>query len=480
VTAVEQVIARLEGQDLHPKGGKDASDHLAAGLRVEDFAEGTEGQASVASSTNAATIPARRIRWAWRGRLPLGYLALWSGESSLGKTLMACWMISAITRGRLEGHLQGIPSKVLIIANEDARDDMWVPRLMVSEADLHYVEFQDQPMDWSVRDGTALTRDAIERTDAKLVFVDSVLEVMPEPKGGESLSSPMFVRRSLRPLAELLRERQVAGLVSTHPPKAKGSTFADMVISSAAFVHVTRVGMLFAWHPADLELPDQERRRVLMRPPGGSNIGRDPGTYEFTVRAKELLIEGETEEIPYIDDLQPSDVTYRDLTRTQKEEGAPGTTKLAEARSLIEQRLADGQWHPSMIDELIEQGFTKSTAYRAAEPTAKLQSAANGWYWAKAGTPKSTFVEVDGKAGTALGARTYTPGHGNRPPNPPTNRSTETSSQPPADFDETTPSHQRGGSSHFPTPTRAHASNGHIDLDHAEQLMTDYAEEATG
>src|SRR5207302_5822007 len=118
----------------------------------------------------------------------------------------------------------------------------------------------------------------------------------------------------------LCKAREVAGLISTHPPKAKGSTFADMVIASAAFVHLTRVGVLFAWHPDDLALPDQERRRVLMRPPGGSNIGRDPGAFEFRVLARELEIEGEMEEVPYTTPLEPSDVTFRDLTRTPRED----------------------------------------------------------------------------------------------------------------------------------------------------------------
>ena len=185
-------------------------------------------------------------------------------------------------------------------------------------------------------------------------------------------------------------------------------------MASAAFVHVTRVGLLFARHRDDLDLPDQERRRVLMRPAGGSNLGRDPGVFEFRVRAKEMFIEGETEEVPCIADLAPSVVTFRDLTRPPRN-AEPEPTKEGEARAIVDDRLADGKWHPSMIGELVELGFTKSTAYRAAEHCVKRQSSKQEWWWAAPGTPKSTFVENDENTGTAPSRARRTYRHGNSP-----------------------------------------------------------------
>jgi hypothetical protein len=389
------------------------------------------------STTNASTIKARRIRWAWRGRLALGYVSLWSGESSLGKSTCACSVIAEMTHGRLDGHLHGKPSKALIVASEDAREDVWIPRLTVAGADLDLVEFYDQGDEWNLRDGMADVGGDLDKTGARFVFIDSVLEHLPEPKGGESANSAPFIRRALRPFGDVCKARGVAGLVSTHPPKSRGATFADYVMASAAFVHVARVGLLFAWHPDDLELPDQERRRVLLRPPGGSNIGRDPGAFEFSLATKNMQIEGEDEEVPYTTALEPSDVTFRDLTRTPKPD-APPRPKIADARALIAERLADGEWHPSMIDELIEQGFAKSTAYRAAEGVVKVKGRAEdaAWWWAAAGTPESSFVEVEAESGNfAARARSNSQG-GNNPPKPPPNGSVERSSHIPVDLDE--------------------------------------------
>ena len=124
---------------------------------------------SAGTYTGADTIRARRIRWAWKGRLALGYVSLWSGESSLGKSTFACWLIAQLTHARLEGHLSGAPVNVLIIASEDARADVWIPRLEAAGANLAFVKFQNQDREWNLRDGIGLIAENIDRLDAKLV-----------------------------------------------------------------------------------------------------------------------------------------------------------------------------------------------------------------------------------------------------------------------------------------------------------------------
>jgi hypothetical protein len=138
-------------------------------------------------TTTAADVKPRRVRWLWKGRLPFGYLSLWSGASGLGKSTFFCWLVAQITHGKLEGQIG--PVDVLIIASEDAREDVWVPRLMAAKADLFRVHFFDQPDDWNIRDGIGPIEQAFtehERylgvTGIGLVFVDSVFEETPEAK----------------------------------------------------------------------------------------------------------------------------------------------------------------------------------------------------------------------------------------------------------------------------------------------------------
>src|ERR1035441_5924558 len=104
----------------------------------------------------AADVPLERLRWAWDNWMPVGYLALVTGVSSLGKSIFACWLISELTRGHLDGEFRGKPTKVLLVANEDGLGDMWGPRLTAAGADLQYVEYLRYPDDWAIRDGMAL------------------------------------------------------------------------------------------------------------------------------------------------------------------------------------------------------------------------------------------------------------------------------------------------------------------------------------
>ena len=73
----------------------------------------------------------------------------------------------------------------------------------------------------------------------------------------------------------------MAGVISTHPPKARGGSWENAFSGSAAFTQVSRSCLMFGWHPEDLELREDTRRRVMLRAAG--NVGRDPGALAFRV-----------------------------------------------------------------------------------------------------------------------------------------------------------------------------------------------------
>ncbi len=75
--------------------------------------------------------------------------------------------------------------------------------------------------------------------------------------------------------------------------------------------------MVFGAHPDDEALPFENRRRVLLRARG--NIGRDPGALSFAITAKWMrLDDGDTDEVPYVCDVENCDVTIRDLLRADR------------------------------------------------------------------------------------------------------------------------------------------------------------------
>jgi hypothetical protein len=395
--AVEARISIVEAVE-----GKDASDHLAAGHSVNAFnpvversepsepkVTSVESKAVRGSLTiSAAAVQSHVIEWLWLGRLAFGYITVTTGFEKVGKSVFWVWAIAQLTNGKLTD--DGEPIDVLIVAREDGIEDMWKPRLALAGADMkrcYFLRFEELGADWNLRDGNALTRVAIKETNARLVLIDAVLEHMPEPRGGESVNSPVFVRRVLTPLRELLREMKLACVISLHPSKGANPAgeFRDMVQTSQAWMAVSRLGLLVTWHPADMELEQESRRRVVLR--GPSNIGRDPGALEFSITGRmHTHDDGKTQERELADDVKPSAITYRDLATIT----APSDddSKVARAMAIMRVLLSDGEWHPSKdvyaVLNAAELGgrSTVSAAKRAAGIETRKVGFKDGiWQW---------------------------------------------------------------------------------------------------
>ena len=365
---------------------------------LADYEEGRNGasadQAEPAPRSvvrRMSQVSSRTIRWAWKGRLALGYLTVETGEEGLGKSAFNAWLTARITRGELDGAAwSGTPVDVLIIAAEDGLEDTWKPRLTLAGADPERVSFLSLDQlgpHWNIRDGIDALRQAIEETGAKLVVFDSLLDNMPDGGGAENINSPTFVRAALAPLNRLVRDLGLVGLISLHPPKSRGVAFRDMVQASQAFSAIPRLGLLFAWHPDDAE-DDLRRRRVLIR--GKGNIGRNPGALEFRILGRQLLHDdGLIDEREVVDEVQPSDITIHRLVQARAGRDETGASKTDQAAEIIRTQLADGRWHPGapIRDELYSRGLNSSSVVDAAKQLAGVHSrkaggdAHGGWEW---------------------------------------------------------------------------------------------------
>jgi AAA domain len=288
-------------------------------------------------------VKSRPIRWAWTGRLAIGYLTLQTGIEALGKSAFAAWKIARLTHGDLPGEWRGEPVDVLIVASEDGIADTWKPRLVVGGADTDRVAFLKFPPGWDLRDGTPDIARAVHETSARFVYIDAALDHMPAPRGSESVNSPTFVRSALAPFKRMVRDLDLVGEFSMHPPKAYSADFRGCVQASQAFVAVARVGLLFAYHPDDRELPEEERRRVLIR--GMGNIGRNPGALEFRVAGREHKHDnGQSSEVAVVEGVEPSSITMADLA-PDRMIGAHKPTKGEQAAEVLREALCDGGWH---------------------------------------------------------------------------------------------------------------------------------------
>lgn len=337
----------------------------------------------------ASSVRSTSIRWAWTGRLAVGYLIVQTGIEGLGKSVFAAWLLARLTRGQLDGEWEGTPTNVLVVSGEDGISDTWRPRLELAGADLDRTAFLNLDAlgaGWDLRDGISHLTTAVDQAHARVVFIDAALDHMPVPKAGESINNPAFVRQAIAPLRTLTREREIVTVFSMHPPKARSTEFRDLVQASQAFTAIPRIGLLFAYHPDDgPDTPD--RRRVLLR--GKGNLGRDPGAIEFKVTGRPFTHDDRrTTDRELVTDVQPSGVTLADLA-PGRIIGAREPSKIDRAQALIAEMLADGGWHlvDAIRDRLHAEGVNHNAVVDEAKrrlgvKTRKQPGVMNGgWEW---------------------------------------------------------------------------------------------------
>lgn len=291
----QQIAASLAGKTLsttlaEPAYGKDVTDHLAHGLDLANLAPfggspSPNGQRPAATPsrtlrlTPASAIAPRRVRWLWHGRLALGTLGLLAGREGLGKSTVAAWLISRITRGMLPGELDDDPRTVIIAATEDSWEFTIVPRLIAAGADLDLVYRCDvQTSDDSLssislpadnRDLERLVRDA----GAALIVLDPL---MSRIDAHLDTHRDAEVRQALEPVLSIAERTEAVLLGLIHLNKGMHGDPLTAVMGSRAFTAVARSVLMVA------KSPDEDGTVLLGQPK--NNLGRaDNPTLKYRV-----------------------------------------------------------------------------------------------------------------------------------------------------------------------------------------------------
>jgi hypothetical protein len=306
------------------------ADRIAADIFAADAVEDDHGLRIRTPDLSRATPP----RFAWHGRIVLGYLNLLLGAEGVGKGCLASWIIARLTLGELPGDLHGEPVTVAIVADEDSADDVWTPRLHAAGADLQRIRHIDRADGWSVD----LTEDrdrlkvAADLEGVRVLYLDALLDNLGA--GVDDWRSKQ-VRRALQPIRALAAELDIAALGSLHPNK-RGDSFRALMSGAVAFNAVSRSGLLLAEHP------DDESRRVLVR--GKGNLSTSPPAIEFDIEGARFEHHGHTFNVPRAVNFAESLLDVDDLISAPAQPPPAGEARTA-AREIIADALADGEWH---------------------------------------------------------------------------------------------------------------------------------------
>ena len=297
---------RLEGiaasvEVLLPAVGKDVSDHLHNGRRLDELEPYDAVVAEQAQARSPGRVPepepeAERgfprpvlrsdadvayepVGWLWDGWVPLGNLTLFAGPGGVGKTHFALGMAARLSRGDMPGDFAGSPRKTIYLSTEDDFARVLKPRFLAAGgAEGHLLSLA---IDWGDYETSPVfpenlpeLRRAIRETGAALVALD------PAPSHfavRDSYNNQQMRHHVLGPLATLLMQERVAALALTHLTKiVPGKTFLDHILGSVAERNQARSVIGMGTHP------DGSGRSVVAWAKG--NYAADQGSFVVELR----------------------------------------------------------------------------------------------------------------------------------------------------------------------------------------------------
>ncbi len=203
------------------------------------------------------------IKWAWQDRIALGKITGLAGRPKIGKGLLYSRIIADLTRGNLDGDLDG-PRDAILLTTEDDPGDTLTPRLMAANADMNRVHLfhmgtREEPVPFRIPQDADELRRRITEVQAAMIIVDPLVEFVD---GKFDAHKSQQVRQALASLNAIARQIGCAIFVVIHLNKGSSTDPLLRHEGSAAFTQIIRGAMLLGHDPND---PDGEAgsRRVL-------------------------------------------------------------------------------------------------------------------------------------------------------------------------------------------------------------------------
>ena len=360
-----------EGRDLADQITAEGPDRFAGHI-ADLFAdqEATAAYTPPAAPTRGRTIAAVRFadirterpRWLWQGLIPLGAPTLLVGREKLGKSTLTVELAAGVTKGTLEGDLEGNPSSALLLSYEDNQATTVKPRLLAAGADPDRVFTASASLDGapdlvSLPGDVARIAAIVREHECRLIVVDPFSASL-----GADIDShrDQDMRRAIASLAQLSEAEGVALLLVAHFSKETKGDALTRVLGSRALTAASRSVLVFGKAP---DAGDDSPDRVLAH--RACNIAATAPSLACrivprfiqdddgeTVPTSQLLILGET------------DTTAEALLASRSESEH---SERDAAADWLEDELADGEWHEAqeLIKRADEAGHSRATLYRA-------------------------------------------------------------------------------------------------------------------
>lgn len=333
------------------------------------------------SLRRADGITKKRLQWLWPSRVPLGKITTFAGLPGEAKSLVTIDMAAVITSGRKtfgdeSPNTLGVPADVLFIASEDDVEDTLVPRLEAAGADLSRVQFVivkslERATLLALDEDMAAVRKAMRTLpNVRLIVIDPITNHLGKVK----MVDEQAVRDAL---AANLQIENVAVILVAHLNKKEGLKALQRVSGAGAFIGVARASWMFTSDPQD---PAGIREMLPLK----NNLTKRDGGLQFTVESKPVMIEGETEHVPFVSWKGRSDRTADEALAQSSGEGS---TKIKKAVKFLSDYLSGGPKPQGEVEEAADDASIRNATLRRAKERLKVVSEKapgvpnGGWLW---------------------------------------------------------------------------------------------------
>lgn len=225
--------------------GKDASDHLAAGLTPRDFVQLSDFELDARIEQEFAKVQTEKLRkrseqmsrepdrygrivaldevkplpidWMMYPYFAKGFTHMVDGEKGIGKSFFLLALAAGITVGKLPGVQDFEPGNVLILASEDPIEYVISPRLlhaMPNGADMTKIKVLDDCPSFD-RDGFESLETRVADLKPLLVIVDMLFGFT----GDIEVNSDPAAKACMRELNRISSAYQCGTFLSRHPVK---------------------------------------------------------------------------------------------------------------------------------------------------------------------------------------------------------------------------------------------------------------------
>lgn len=303
----------------------------------------------------------RPLEWLWPGRIPLGKIALLSGDPNLGKSLITIEMAARVSADRDWPFDAPIPKagRALLLAAEDDVADTIRPRLEAAGANLDRVDvLLSQSAGGDRRRPVSLARDAVAIADLadkgnyRLIVIDPITAYLD----GSDINDQQEVRGVLSELSLVAERSRAAVVVVNHHRKSndKGPAIYR-TLGAIAFAAVARSAWNVMKDPAD------PSRRLMA--PVKMNLAANPRAIAYRIEDPGL-VKWETEPV----DVTADEVSIEALDHRDAED------RLREAKIWLHQFLSTGPRRSTDVKAAARKDGIANRALWAAKAALSVKS----------------------------------------------------------------------------------------------------------